>query len=402
VEGENPGIQAVAEDVMTGVDEPMQGDEEPLPALVADEEQDEPMRTVEDPTPAVEDFADASEDWAAHDAQDAEQGFEEGDAALFFDVAEGDEEDELQIPVRQAAQGGDDVVAPHAAPRRNTSAWYRENARSPVFMGCTTSVIQAAYLLLAWKHMFTVGDNCINALLKVIRHAFLSGVENMLPPSLHMLRRILDSPNLEDFTYHVCEDDCYIFPDQPPATQYEAMATSYPPSQCPECLKPRFVMKSGQWKPAKYCLYFGIARAVQKFFSMPIFCSSLGKGRDYFNTAQWWGSPDARLMNIRLGGKLFAENSTISPYSIGFDFAEIFTFKNWSTGLFFIRCEDLDPKLRAKKFSSQPLMVIPGPSQPKKIKPYLELILKDFQDYGPDGKLLILSTNGKQVTYIHL
>ncbi len=95
VEGENPGIQAVAEDVMTGVDEPMQGDEEPLPALVADEEQDEPMRTVEDPTPAVEDFADASEDWAAHDAQDAEQGFEEGDAALFFDVAEGDEEDEL-------------------------------------------------------------------------------------------------------------------------------------------------------------------------------------------------------------------------------------------------------------------------------------------------------------------
>jgi hypothetical protein len=49
------------------------------------------------------------------------------------------------------------------------------------------------------------------------------------------------------------------------------------------------------------------------------------------------------------------------------------------------RCLDLPPYLRNKLRFTLPLMVVPGPKEPKSMDPYLEAILEEAREYGPTG-----------------
>ena len=44
--------------------------------------------------------------------------------------------------------------------------------------------------------------------------------------------------------------------------------------------------------------------------------------------------------------------------------------------------------MRAHSAYHMPLLVIPGPREPKRIKPYLARTLQAFQEFGPEGELL--------------
>jgi hypothetical protein len=102
----------------------------------------------------------------------------------------------------------------------------------------------------------------------------------------------------------------------------------------------------------------------------------------------WWGSPEAHRLDQAINGRLFRD-TTVSPYALGFDFAQMFAFRDHSTGLIMMRCEDLDPVTRSKRKFQLPLMVICGPKQPQQIDIYLDPILAEFKEYGPSGKSVV-------------
>jgi hypothetical protein len=50
------------------------------------------------------------------------------------------------------------------------------------------------------------------------------------------------------------------------------------------------------------------------------------------------------------------------------------------------RCTDIEPLYRAKSRFTMPLVVIPGPEEPKNMTPYLEGTLESFRACGPGGR----------------
>lgn len=94
------------------------------------------------------------------------------------------------------------------------------------------------------------------------------------------------------------------------------------------------------------------------------------------DTGTWWGSKAAKKLDgatkrcaarrRKLGGHLFYQaaesgNHPNSPYALGFDFVNIFSFREYSMGVVSIRCEDLSPEGMAKRCFHLPLVIIPGP-----------------------------------------
>ncbi len=134
------------------------------------------------------------------------------------------------------------------------------------------------------------------------------------------------------------------------------------------------------------------------FFKHKQWVEGRGKSRGVGGVG-WWGSADARRLNSKVNGKLFDDNN--SPYSLGFDFLECFSFKDHSVGVMVIRCEDHDDELRAKRGFHRPLMIIPGVKQPKSLDVYVNLVLEDFVTYGPDsGGLRVTPLGGSPFQHI--
>lgn len=129
-------------------------------------------------------------------------------------------------------------------------------------------------------------------------------------------------------------------------------------------------------------MYFGVAHSIRRLFGSAEFCATRAKDR---GGSPWWNSPEARRLGEAIGGGLFEDSST-SPYALGFDFAQMFAFRVHSTGIIMLRCEDMDHETRSKRKFHIPLMVICGPREPSNISAYLAPILEEFQEYGPNGK----------------
>lgn len=134
------------------------------------------------------------------------------------------------------------------------------------------------------------------------------------------------------------------------------------------------------------------------FFNHKHWVEARAKSRDYAGQG-WWGSADARRLNGLVGGKLFDEAN--SPYSLGFDFLECFSFKDHSVGVMVIRSEDHDEELKARRGFHRPLMIIPGEKQPKSLDVYVDLVVDEFVTYGPSGGgLTVTPLGGESVQHV--
>jgi hypothetical protein len=92
-------------------------------------------------------------------------------------------------------------------------------------------------------------------------------------------------------------------------------------------------------KPRPYRAYydFGVEQIIRKLFNNPTWCSLRGKDRDTASNEQYYGAADAQRINKQFKGMLFDKDN--SAYELGFDFGQIFTFKNHSSGLLMMRYE---------------------------------------------------------------
>lgn len=128
------------------------------------------------------------------------------------------------------------------------------------------------------------------------------------------------------------------------------------------------------------------------------FCKSRTSGRE-FGPDYWYGASHSKWVNEHSGNILFSPDN--SAYSIGFDWFGAHNFSIHSIGVISLRCEDVHPKDLSKRWNSFPLIVIPGPEEPKVLDTYFELITKDFMRLMKEGISISYTVNGQSKNIWH-
>lgn len=200
----------------------------------------------------------------------------------------------------------------------------------------------------------------------------------IIPASWHIMKSIINLPDLEDYISHACVCHQYRYPR---ITKDNFEAHRY--DKCPRCNEPRFLVDAGgRLQPRHWVWYLGLDNAIQQLFNDPEFTSQRGKSRTLGRWG-WYGSKYAEKMNNKTNGALFHANN--SAYSLFIDGFQPFAGATYTSWVIVLRCEDLDLETRSKRCFHLPIMIIPGPRQPKFSYIYLDMIANDFQRLGPDG-----------------
>lgn len=77
--------------------------------------------------------------------------------------------------------------------------------------------------------------------------------------------------------------------------------------------------------------------------------------------------------------------------------------KNWSMGAIFIAPDDVPLDVKWKREYHWPLMIFPGPNQPKTMQPLARMIVQELQAYAPTadgtGSSVWVSPNSEHEAY---
>jgi hypothetical protein len=179
----------------------------------------------------------------------------------------------------------------------------------------------------------------------------------------------------------VCVNDCMRF--EPLTTPQEVRAAAN--QCCSVCKQRRYEVKrtsSGtRIIPCKAFFWFGLGPTIRdRMFTDPSFCRHRTTGREEY----FYCSMEAARLAEKSGCNIW--DYIVSCYEVGVDWAQMFSSKVHSTGFIMIRCADMPLSHLNRRRFSHVVGIIPGPSEPSKIDPYLEPLLDDFKKYGPQGK----------------
>ena len=128
------------------------------------------------------------------------------------------------------SDGGE--ASDRAGPRVGSAKWYKDRMFDMIYEGSTMSVLQASWVLPAWKESTGTTDIAFDQIIRIIMR-LLKGVGSNLffPPSSHMIRAILNVPSLAEFEYHVCPNHDHWAWKPLPREEWEANANQ----NCPTC-----------------------------------------------------------------------------------------------------------------------------------------------------------------------
>lgn len=125
---------------------------------------------------------------------------------------------------------------------------------------------------------------------------------------------------------------------------------------------------------------FGLEKVIrQKFFTDPAWCAARGKGRD--TPGDYYSSAEAQRLHTAAKASLNCPYTSV--WHLGLDFCQWFKSKVHATGFLTLRCGDLPHQERSKLNFTRILAIIPGPSEPKQLEPYLEDTLAAFNKFQP-------------------
>ena len=273
-----------------------------------------------------------------------------------------------------------------AEPMPRSAQWYRNHRNGPLYLGCSMTVMRVAFMLLSMKVTFHMQDKVVEALCKLLEFVLLPK-DNHMPHSLYHLYKLCGVEPSTMVAHHCCPEDHFIW-DFIPKSQW----AQHKHDACPKCGKLRFVKKKGDgsgksgYTPAKVVYYLGLERCVQHLHCLAVWkdarkevCRDVNSKtcQTFFSTAY------AKGLDAALSHKL--HDLSIGLYELGTDWFSFFADKRkkLTTGAFFLRALDLPDSLKDKRFLHIPLMIIPGPREPKRIQPYVDMIIKDFERWQP-------------------
>lgn len=131
--------------------------------------------------------------------------------------------------------------------------------------------------------------------------------------------------------------------------------------------------------PRKVFYDFGLSTVVrERFFTNPEWCSL--RAIDRSTPGDYYTSPEAKRLHEKAGASLTDTNTSV--WALGLDFCQWWKSKAHSTGFVTLRCEDI-PHAHRKLAFTHILVVIPGPSEPACMDPYLENTLDAFKAFAP-------------------
>lgn len=154
---------------------------------------------------------------------------------------------------------------------------------------------------------------------------------NFIPPSLYLLKGLLQVNPAIRFERHVCENECMQFPHLVPS-QYRHHV-----EDC--CNKPRCKVVSSSngkrkiIKPVKRFWYFTLSYVIQCFFGDPAFCELRGTDRERSNGL--YQSREAQRLED--SGEPVRDPDA-SLWSVGCDGGQVFDMKQHSTFMVALRC----------------------------------------------------------------
>lgn len=135
--------------------------------------------------------------------------------------------------------------------------------------------------------------------------------------------------------------------------------------------------------PRKVFYDFGLETLLRdRFFTDPEWCALRGTGRDL--QGDFYQSSEAARLHAAAGTS--PAERQVSVWALGLDFLQWWKRRQHSTGLLTLRCEDLPHACRSKLRFTHILAIIPGPSEPANLAPYLEDTLAALQRFAPAGE----------------
>ncbi|XP_024039298.1 uncharacterized protein LOC112097937 [Citrus clementina] len=264
-------------------------------------------------------------------------------------------------------------------------------AETSLYLGCSKYTKMSATVAL-YKHKIAHGlsDNGFNELLQII--CDMLPEDNVLPGSLHLVKKLLKDFDSGYKKIHACVNDCCLF-----TKEKENLDT------CPKCNTSRWQVNSQTKKirtgvPAKVLRYFPIIPRLRKMFMScekveqlkwhSINKSSDGKMRHPVDSVAWdninkkWSNFASDPRNIRFG--LAADG--FNPFS---NFSSVYSC--WPI---FLVTYNLPPWVCMSEENIMLTLLIPGPKQPgNDIDVFLEPLIDDLIELWNNGVQVYDSLN---------
>ncbi|DBB05418.1 TPA: hypothetical protein ACH3X1_012384 [Trebouxia sp. C0004] len=272
----------------------------------------------------------------------------------------------------------EEVDGPWTEPRVRSARWFALRKDQAIYEGATLTVRQACFLFLDLKRKCRIRDVALDMLMRVLADVVLPQ-RNILPSSLYMVERVLQSRPPDSLCYHACPNDDFVWPQLK-----RSRWSDHTDDHCPECGSSRFQIETAAGTPCllPMKIQYGQQEEVSPKMNSP---------------GSLYGGTMCQSINAECGGRLMHQDS--GGCAIGFDFCQIFNFKTHSSGLMFLRSLDLSEQIKGKIEFCKTLMVLPGPKEPKSFQACFTLVCNDFHKYGPQGDGLLVhestvDTNG--------
>jgi hypothetical protein len=217
---------------------------------------------------------------------------------------------------------------------------YRCKLQHPLYEGpeghCRVKLIDAIFFLLKMKHVNRLGHKVLDCFIHSL-HSFLLPSNNILPPSLHLCKRVLGVDKWHKFERHVCDNEgCsgYLY-DHLDRAQWKESDT------CPLCNQTRFVRvgSSDQLKPRYWFIHLGLESALDDFFEDTWWVEQLGQQRDESVQGSFWASEEWRRIKGWVRDHMHEDfkPKLFSLYDLLLDWLEPYNSCQHSTGLMSIR-----------------------------------------------------------------
>ncbi len=271
---------------------------------------------------------------------------EDVDGDRFADMVAATEEDNediyLGLVADDAEDYGEDEENRYPEWTNDKVQEYRSKLQHLLYEGpkghCRVKLIDAIFYLLKMKHVNRSGHKALDGLIHSL-HTYLLPSNNILPPSLHLCKRVLGVDKWYKFERHVCDHEgCtgYLYPHLDRAKWKE-----HAEDTCPMCEQTRFVTvgSSDQLKPRYWFIHLGLGSALSDFFEDSWWVQQLGQHRDETVQGSFWATEEWRRikgwvrqhMNQEFAPKLY------SLYDLLLDWLEPYNSCQHSTGVISIR-----------------------------------------------------------------
>lgn len=193
--------------------------------------------------------------------------------------------------------------------------------------------------MLKLKHDRKLDQTALDAIISALSGYFLPK-DNILPPSLHLCKRVLGVQLWHKKERHCCDNpNCvghvYEYVDRSNWTEHSKEA-------CPGCGESRFVEvrmgSSTRLKPRYWFIHLGVKDALQDFFEDAWFTEQRGNHRDASQAGTYWGGEEYNRMKKWLHDRdVDFDSKDHSPYDLLLDWLQPYNSCSYSTGILSIR-----------------------------------------------------------------